>query len=173
MTNEDALQAIASDNLFQYPTDREIGSIARACFARLDAMGDELSRLAAEGTAVQAAQANLYAMMLLYRLIERFMMEEAAPRLASLDHVLSRADVGSFLERYQARFVADGWSDATVKKLRGVLSGILAGAGMRSSARSDELHPVPVDPEVEAGVCANGRSALLAAFDGRAVAEEA
>ncbi|HIT45394.1 MAG TPA: DUF1819 family protein [Candidatus Aphodovivens excrementavium] len=169
--DEEILARAERENVFQYPTTRQARRAALACLARLDAMGAPLARLTAEGSLAQAAQANLYAMMRVYRLVRCFMLEEVAPRLASFDQVLSRADAGAFLERYQARFVEGGWSDATVSKLRGVLSSILAGAGMRSSARSGELNPVMVDPAVEEAVRASGNAVLLAAFDGRSVAE--
>lgn len=170
-SDEEILARAERENVFQYPTTRQAASKARTCLARLDAMGAPLARLTAEGSLAQAAQTNLYAMMRVYRLVRCFMLEEVAPRLASFNQVLSRADAGAFLERYQARFVEGGWSDATVSKLRGVLSSILAGAGMRSSARSGELNPVMVDPAVEEAVRADGNAVLLAAFDGRSVAE--
>lgn len=170
-SDEEILARAVRENVFQYPTTRQARRAALACLARLDAMGAPLARIAAEGSSAQSAQANLYAMMLVYRLVRCFMLEEVAPRFASFDQVLSRADTGAFLERYQARFVEGGWSDATVSKLRGVLSSILAGAGMRPSALSGELNPMMVDPAVEEAMRADGNAALLAAFDGRGVTE--
>ena len=37
-TMEEAIEIIKNDNLFQYPTERQISRIARACYKRLDAL---------------------------------------------------------------------------------------------------------------------------------------
>ena len=56
---------IAEENLFQYPTEREVKSIARACDRRLSSLSDDehvrdaLMGLVADGTPEQAALANL------------------------------------------------------------------------------------------------------------------
>lgn len=164
--DEEVVDLVRRDNLLQYPTAREIVSKVRACLCRLDAAGPELTELMARGSAEQAAQANLYAMMRVYHLVLRFMLEEVGARLASYDFLLTRGDVGAFLMRYQDRYVEGSWTESTRKKLRGVLFSMLANAGFLVSARSSELRPVLLDPAVEAGIRCNGDAVLLAAFGG-------
>ena len=166
LSDEEIADLVKRDNLFQYPTAREITSKLRACLCRLNAAGPELAELIARGSAEQAAQTNLYTMMRVYHLVLRFMLEEIGARLASYDFSLTRGDVGAFLTRYQDRYVEDGWAESTQKKLRGVLFSVLAGAGFLASPRSSELRPVLLDPAVEAGIRRNGDSVLLAAFGG-------
>lgn len=164
--DEEAVDLVRRDNLFQYPTAREVTSKVRACLCRLDAAGPELAELIARGSAEQAAQANLYAMMRVYHLVLHFMLEEVGARLASYDFSLTRGDVGVFLMRYQDRYVEGSWAESTRKKLRGVLFSMLAGAGLLASPRSSELRPVLLDPAVEVGIRRNGDAVLLAAFGG-------
>ena len=38
---EEAIERIKKDNLFQYPTERQVSRLARACYKRLDALGNE------------------------------------------------------------------------------------------------------------------------------------
>lgn len=166
LDDEEIVDLVKRDNLFQYPTAREIVSKVRACLCRLNAAGHELAELIARGSAEQAAQANLYAMMRVYHLVLRFMLEEVGARLASYDFSLTRGDVGAFLTRYQDRYIEGGWTESTRKKLRGVLFSVLAGAGFLAQARSSELRPVLLDPAVEAGIRRNGDAVLLAAFGG-------
>lgn len=166
LSDEEIADLVKRDNLFQYPTTREISSKLRACLCRLNAAGPELTELIARGSAEQAAQANLYAMMRVYHLVLRFMLEEVGARLASYDFSLTRGDVGAFLMRYQDRYVEGSWTESTRKKLRGVLFSMLASAGFLVSARSSELRPVLLDPAVEAGIRCNGDAVLLAAFGG-------
>lgn len=40
-TIEEAIEIIKKDNLFQYPTERQISRLTRACYKRLDALGNE------------------------------------------------------------------------------------------------------------------------------------
>ena len=38
---EEAVEEIKKDNLFQYPTERQVSRLARACYKRMDALDDE------------------------------------------------------------------------------------------------------------------------------------
>lgn len=41
LSNKEIIERIVRDNLFQYPTEKSVRSIANACIARLDALGDD------------------------------------------------------------------------------------------------------------------------------------
>ena len=38
---DEAIERIKKDNLFQYPTERQVSRLARACYKRMDALGNE------------------------------------------------------------------------------------------------------------------------------------
>ena len=63
-TKAEAIEKITKDNLFQFPTERMITSIANTCFQRLNALeSDALVYHLANATADVAKQINSYAMM--------------------------------------------------------------------------------------------------------------
>ena len=74
-TMEEAIEIIKNDNLFQYPTERQISRIARACYKRLDALdnGQLVHELAFASSEI-AKQINLYAIMKYNRLVWEFII---------------------------------------------------------------------------------------------------
>ena len=66
---DEAIERIKKDNLFQYPTERQVSRLARACYKRLDALGNEqlVHELASAPNDI-AKQINLYAVMRYNRL---------------------------------------------------------------------------------------------------------
>lgn len=171
LTNEQIVERVTAENLFQYPTARELGSIARACCRRLDALSDDpttretLTCLVAHGTLEQARQTNLYANMRAYRLVWEFMVSVVGPRNLALDPSLPRRDVMAFLEqlRTQDEHVAR-WSDATMTRIRQALTGSLAECAMYDR-KTQTLQPIYLDFELEQGIRANGDEACLPAFN--------
>ena len=137
LTNEQIVERVTAENLFQYPTARELGSIARACCRRLDALSDDpttretLTCLVAHGTLEQARQTNLYANMRAYRLVWEFMFSVVGPRNLALDQALT---------------------------------GSLAECAMYDR-KTQTLQPIYLDFELEQGIRANGDEACLPAFN--------
>ena len=64
LSTEDAVAQIAAENLFQYPTEKSITRMAKACVKRLQAMEDEdlIHAIATQPTEI-AKQICLYALM--------------------------------------------------------------------------------------------------------------
>lgn len=163
-----------ANNIFQYPTEHMSANIASVCLRRIDAMSTgedaiQLRELLAHGTAEQAAQINMYLLMLGYRLIREFMLEVIAEKLRVYDHVLTRAEVGSWLSDLQQRSeVVGSWSNAGIAKCRQVLTRSLTQAGYiePDPAHKNEftLHQLLLDPQVEQLIASNGSSELLRAF---------
>ena len=61
---EEAIFQIERDNLFQFPTERMIVSIANSCYRRLQALeSEQLIEVIAAASVDVAKQVNLYAMM--------------------------------------------------------------------------------------------------------------
>ena len=58
---DETIERIKKDNLFQYPTERQVSRLARACYKRLDALGnDQLVHEIASAPNEIAKQINLY-----------------------------------------------------------------------------------------------------------------
>ena len=169
-----AIECICADNLYQYPTEREQRSIARACIRRLmgvssDAMTCEaLIDLVANGSSEQAAQAVVYALMCDNLLVWEFMTILVAERYSAHDLTLTNQDITSFVNGIAAsNETVAGWSDATRNKIRQVLNRMLVDAGFKENVRTSELLPVYLDAELAHIMQANGDAPALAAFGAR------
>ncbi len=167
---EDVIILAAEQNIFQYPTEREVKSIARACWRRLDALSsdqalrDRLIDLIAAGVPDQACQANLYAMARDNRIVWDFLAAVIGPKLQRLDESLPKREIVAFLEGLRSQDDrAARWSDATLNKIRQVLTACLVGCGMYDR-RSEALRRPLLDLTLEQAMRANGDNALLPAF---------
>lgn len=75
LNDDEIIDRIVADNLFQYPTEKSIRQMAKACVNRLKAMGDEdLIEAVASQSSETAKQICMYAMMKQYRLVWDFMI---------------------------------------------------------------------------------------------------
>ena len=168
-TDEEILEQAVTQNIFQFPTARQLRQIAIACLARLDALDNpDLARLMAqgEGTPEEAAQCNLYAMARTYRLMRKFLVEEIGVRYRTLSYRFSYMDMNVFFTRLSVEdSKVAGWSEGTVKKLKTVLRSSLAQAGILSDAKSETLQLMYLSPRVRDGIIANGDADLLPAFN--------
>lgn len=172
LEDDEVLRRNREQNLFQYPTEREIASLTRACLLRLDNLSEDpgrrqgLTGLIAHGTPSQARQANLYAMMRTYRVVWEFMVSLVGRKLQSFYFHLERAEVAAFLEslREQSDEVAS-WSDSTFNKIRQVLVKCLVETGYLKSSRDTQLVPPLLDLDLEVAVRANGDGIALPAFN--------
>ena len=120
---DEAIQLIKQDNLFQYPTERKISKMTRACYRRLDALGNRtLAEELYNAPAEIARQINLYAMMRYNRLVWEFMTTVIGEKFRDQDFAFSRRDLNAFFTRLQEQ--SDDvaiWSEQTVKKIKSVL----------------------------------------------------
>ncbi|WP_251198433.1 DUF1819 family protein [Anaerotardibacter muris] len=164
--DETIIDRAQSENIFQYPTDKEIKSIARACLARLDALQSKrLTELVANGTPTQAKQTNIYAMMKLYNVMDEFMTTEIGERYETLNYFFSPMDMNAFMTRYQAEHdFAAAWSDATVKRIKSTLMNCLE-HGEFIQKSTDTLLPVLLDFEIEETLRQLGDTRALVAFN--------
>lgn len=169
MSDVEATAAVKRENLFQYPTERTLTRISKACNKRIDAVRSrEIVEIVAKGLPDAAAQANLYMMMCTYPLVRHFMLDEIARRFAELDYSFSATDMNAYFVRLEEEF--DNFatsSETTIAKLKQVLKKCLVEVGMLESARSERLVPIYIDPEVRAAIEAKGDYAALPAFNCR------
>ena len=167
LSDEEIVEKIADENLFQYPTERSIRNLSRVCIRRLHILNDqELVRAIAERPSTVAKQICLYAMMKQNRLVWDFMITVIGEKYRVLDSSFSRMDLNTFFMRLQEQDdnVAS-WSEATIKKIKSVFVGILVENEYLDSNRANTLNPVLIDGTLENAICAAGDNAALCAFN--------
>jgi hypothetical protein len=164
---EDIIRLVKQDNLFQYPTERKISRLARACYRRLLALGNEkLIYELANAPPEIAKQINLYSMMRYNRLVWEFMINVIGEKFRSQDFSFSRRDLNAFYFGLQEQNddVA-AWSENTVSKLKQVLTKSLVETEILDSVKSTQLNPIFLCEELERGIRENGDFEALAAFN--------
>lgn len=166
-TKADAIEKIREENLFQFPTERMIISIANTCFQRLSALeSDALVYHLANATADVAKQINLYAMMKHNAIVWDFMTTVIGEKFRTQEFEFSKKDLNIFFFRLQEQNDAvASWSDATISKIKQVLNKCLVECEFLDSVRSTQLNPVAIVPELEDEIRANNDMAALAAFN--------
>ncbi len=164
---DEAVEEIKKDNLFQYPTERQVSRMTRACYKRLNALGNEtLVRELAFAPAALAKQINLYAIMKYNRLVWEFMVQVIGEKYSNQDFSFSRKDLNVFFTRLQAQNDSVAiWSENTVKKIKSVLVRMLVETEYLDGIRSTTLNPVLLCEELEEGIRANNDYEVLPAFN--------
>ena len=164
---EDIIEYVKRDNLFQYPTERMINRLARACYKRLTALGNnKLAYEVANAPVEVAKQINLYAMMRYNRLIREFMEGIVGEKYRQQDFSYTKKDINMFFSRLQEQNddVA-AWSDQTIMKLKQVLTKCLIETEMLDSVKDTTLNPIFISAELETGIRENNDLTALAAFN--------
>lgn len=164
---EEIIGYIKRDNLFQYPTERMVIRIARACFKRLVALDNEkLAYEVANAPVEVAKQINLYAMMRYNRLVREFMEGIVGEKYRQQDFSYTKKDINMFFSRLQEQNddVA-AWSEQTIVKLKRVLTRCLVETEMLDSMKDTTLNPIFISSELETGIRENNDLTALAAFN--------
>ena len=164
---EEIIEYIKRDNLFQYPTERMIIRIARACYKRLVALdNDKLVYEVANAPIEVAKQINLYAMMRYNRLVREFMIDLIGEKYRQHDFSYTKKDINVFFShlREQNDDIA-AWSEQTIAKLKQVLTKCLIETEMLDSVRDTTLNPIFISIELETGIRENNDLTALAAFN--------
>ncbi len=164
---EEILDLVKKDNLFQYPTERQVSRLTRACHKRLVSLDSEkLVYELANAPQNVAKQINLYAMMRTYRLVWDFMILVIGDKYETQDFSFSRRDINEFFCRLQEQNedVAK-WSDSTINKTKQVLTKTLVEVGYIDNNKSTTLNNVLLFEELEQGIKDNNDSIVLKAFN--------
>ncbi len=164
---EEIIEYIKRDNLFQYPTERMIIRIARACYKRLVALdNDKLVYEVANAPIEVAKQINLYAMMRYNRLVREFMIDLIGEKYRQQDFSYTKKDINVFFSRLREQNddIA-AWSEQTLRKLKQVLTKCLIETEMLDSYSASELNPIFISAELESGIRENNDLTALAAFN--------
>ncbi len=164
---DEIVEVIKYDNLFQYPTERKISKLARACHRRILALdNDKLVYELANAPVEVAKQINLYAMMRYNRLVREFMTSLIGEKYRQHDFSYSRKDINVFFSRLREQNdnIAT-WSEQTIAKLKQVLTKCLIETEMLDNVRACELNPIFISAELENGIRENNDLTALAAFN--------
>lgn len=167
LSDEDAVGQIAAENLFQYPTEKSITRMAKACVKRLQAMEDAdlIHAIATQPTEI-AKQICLYAMMKQSRLVWEFMLTVIGEKYRSKDSSFGRIDLNTYFIRLQEQDdTVASWSEGTITKLKQVLAKILVETEYLNDVRADHLNPVYLHPILENAIRSHGDLAVLPAFN--------
>lgn len=167
LTEEEAINKIINDNLFQYPTERLIKNLARVCINRLNSLGDKslVSAIATQSSEV-AKQICLYSMMKYNRLVWDFMITVIGDKYKQQNLSFSKIDVNTFFMRLQEQDDnVSTWAESTVKKIKQVLVRILVENNYLDNTKSDHLNPVLIYSILENSIRNNNDTAALSAFN--------
>ena len=166
-SRDEATERIIQDNLFQFPTERMISSIAKTCFDRLDTLNSaSLIENLAHANVEEAKLVNLYAMMRTNKIVWDFMITVIGEKYRTQDLTFNQSDLNLVMMRLQEQNddVAS-WSDSTIGKIKQVLRKSLIEAGYLDSVKSAILNPVLADYELIDGIKANSDFEALSAFN--------
>jgi hypothetical protein len=164
---EEIIAYIKQDNLFQYPTERQVSRLTRACYKRLDALDSKKLVYELANAPVEVAkQINLYAMMRYNRLVREFMEGLIGEKYRQQDFSYTKKDINVFFSRLQEQNddIA-AWSEQTIMKLKQVLTKCLIETQMLNSVRDATLNPIFISSELETGIRENNDLTALAAFN--------
>ena len=167
LSDEDAVAQITVENLFQYPTEKSIARMAKACIKRLQAMEDAdlIHAIATQPTEI-AKQICLYALMKQSRLVWEFMLTVIGEKYRSKDISFGRIDLNTYFIRLQEQDdTVASWSEGTITKLKQVLAKILVETEYLDDVRADHLNPVYLHPILENAIRSHGDLAVLPAFN--------
>lgn len=124
LSTEDTVAQIVTENLFQYPTEKSITRMAKACVKRLQVMKDAdlIHAIATQPTEI-AKQICLYALMKQSRLVWEFMLTVIGEKYRSKDSSFGRIDLNTYFIRLQEQDdTVASWSEGTITKLKQVPS---------------------------------------------------
>lgn len=167
LSTEDTVAQIVTENLFQYPTEKSITRMAKACVKRLQVMKDAdlIHAIATQPTEI-AKQICLYALMKQSRLVWEFMLTVIGEKYRSKDSSFGRIDLNTYFIRLQEQDdTVASWSEGTITKLKQVLAKILVETEYLDDIRADHLNPVYLHPILENAIRSHGDLAVLPAFN--------
>ena len=167
LSDKEIISRILAENLFQYPTERQIRSQTQACLKRLHGLNDDsLVEAIATQPSDTAKQVCLYAMMKYNRLVWDFMVTVIGEKYRNRDMSFSRRDLNVYFIRLQEQIdTVAAWSDSTVARAKLVLLRVLVENEYLDSKDADHLNPVWLDRQLENAIRASHNEAVLPAFN--------
>ena len=167
LNEKEIIARVADENLFQYPTEKAVLRIIRACLRRLYAMEDEtlVAAIARQPSDV-SKQICLYAMMKQNRIIREFMTTVIGEKYRIRDFSYGKIDMNSFFMRLQEQNEKVGsWGEVTVGKIKQVITRSLVETEYLDSIKAEHINPVLIQPILENAIRDKGEQYLLSAFN--------
>ena len=167
LSDDAIVKEIVEQNLFQYPTEKSITRMAKACIKRLHILEDDLliSAIASQTTDV-SKQICLYAMMKQSRLIWEFMLTVIGEKYRLKDMSFGKMELNIFFMRLQEQNdTVASWSDTTITKLKQIIARVLVETEYLDSIKADHLNPVWLHPILENAIRSNGDATVLPSFN--------
>ena len=166
-SSEEAAARIRDENLFQYPTEKMVCGMARACLRRLELLN---SQTLVQAIVTQPSEASkqvcLYALMKQHRLVWDFMITVIGEKYRLMDTAFGKIDVNTFMMRLQEQDESvAAWNVSTVEKIKQVLTRILVENGYIESFRSSHLNSVLITPVLENAIRSSEDTIALPAFN--------
>ena len=167
MTEQEVMDEIAQNNLFQYPTERMIRNLASVCLKRFKAVdSNDFIDLIANGSSDTSRQACLFLMMNYYRLVWDFMIGVIGEKYRTQNDSFTKLDLNAFFTRLQEQNdTVASWSDSTIQKCKQVLKKILVENGYLDSTKSEKLNPVFIDWQLIDAIEKIGKKEAFIAFN--------
>lgn len=167
LNDEDIVAQISKDNLFQYPTEKSVVRMAKACLKRLAAMDDmELVEAIATQPSNIAKQICLYAMMKQSRLMWEFMLTVIGEKYRLSNYSFGKVDLNAYFMRLQEQDnTVASWSEGTITKLKQVLVKALVENEYLDDIHTEHLNPVYLYPILENAIRCHGDLLALPAFN--------
>mgnify|MGYP000709713934 CR=1 FL=1 len=166
LSDEEAIEKIVTENLFQYPTERSLKQRSRGCVRRLRYLDDELISWIDTRSLDVAKQVCLYALMKDSRLVYEFMLTVIGKQYETKDFSYSREAITVFFMRLQEQSEqVAGWSEVTIKKLISVLSGLLKDTGYIDGPNAKRLNEMLIDHKLKEKIVENGDRNMLPAYN--------
>ena len=167
LSDDEIYKKVMEDNLFQYPTEKTVKSICKACVSRLHALGDDdLVQAIVTQPSDTAKQICLYAMMKQYRLVWDFMVTVIGNKYEQQNYSFSVMDINVFFMQLQEQDdLVAGWSETTVKKIISVLKRMLIETEYLDNSNADKINPVLISMVLENAIRSNNDDAALPAFN--------
>lgn len=167
LEDQDIIDKVFEENLYQYPTNRSLKTRSKACIRRLRGLEDgELISWIVERPVEVSKQICLYALMRDSRLIWEFMVTVIGEKYRTRNFSYSKMDINTFFTRLQEQNEAvAAWSDQTIIKLRSVLGSFLKETGYIDSTNAKKLNEVLLDYKLKDKIIENGDRICLKAFN--------
>lgn len=167
LKDDEIIEKIYKENLFQYPTERMLKNLSGVCLKRLHAMDDEsLISVIANQPVEAAKQVCLYAIMKENRIMWEFMITVIGEKYRQTDFSFGDIDVNVFFMRLQEQddSVAK-WKESTINKMKSVIKRMLIENGYIDNGRAKRLNPVLISSILENAIRSNNDEIALPAFN--------
>jgi hypothetical protein len=165
--DEEIIEEVYKENLFQYPTEKTLKNLTRVCLKRLHALEDNvLIETIANQTVVVAKQVCLYAIMKQNRVMWEFMVTVIGEKYRHLNMAFSNMDLNVFFMRLQEQNdEVASWKESTINKIKSVLKRILIENDYIDNGRATVLNPVLICSVLENAIRSNNDEQVLPAFN--------